>query len=397
MRWLILNTDYHRFLAQHYAAHPELCDASHAQQQSALVAARFGVSPFYAAGLRRLGHETRLVTLNNRYLQRAWARENGIWSDDLEHVPDVEFAAAQRETPSATHGASVAARARPACFLRPVRESSATDRQSWYEVLCAQVDAFEPHIVLNQCPEWTTPELLWALRGRGCRIVGQHPATPVDEIDCWPQHDLIVSSFPPTVADLRARGVRAELHRLGFEPALLRELPVAPPVDVAFIGNFYGIHSSRTRWLEDVCSAVPTVAVWSESVDHLAPDSPIRRCYRGPIWGRRMYATLAAARITLNHHGDVGPYANNLRLYEATGCGSLLITDDKRNLGELFDVGAQALAYRDAEECVALLRRYLSDEPARRRIAAAGQRRTLDSHTWSRRMEELDALVRAHL
>lgn len=394
MRWLILNTDYHRFLTQHYAHPPALRDATWNEQQAALRATAFGVSPFYVDGLNRIGHEAQLVSLNNRYLQRAWARERGLWFDDLEQDP---LAAGDAVSTRAGQGGLATRRqTRPATFLRPVRESSDAERRAWYEILCAQVEEFSPDIIVNQCPEWTTPELLRALRGRGCRIIGQHPATPLTEVDGWLQHDLVVSSFPPTVAMLRTMGVPAVLHRLGFEPDVLHDLPSTTPVDVAFVGNFYGIHSSRTAWLETVCETVPSVAVWSDRVDHLSPESPIRRAYRGPLWGRAMYAALAAARITLNHHGDIGPYANNLRLYEATGCGSLLITDDKRNLHEIFNVGEEILAYRDAQECVGLIRRYLDDEPARARIAAAGRRRTHTTHTWTQRMEELDAIIRAH-
>ena len=110
-----------------------------------------------------------------------------------------------------------------------------------------------------------------------------------------------------------------------------------------------------------------------------------------------MYGVLARSRITLNHHGDVGPYANNLRLYEATGMGALLLTDAKDNLGEMFHLGEEVLAYHDAHECAEMIQRYLDDEPERARIAAAGRERTLRDHTWSVRMRELLEILHPHL
>ena len=50
-----------------------------------------------------------------------------------------------------------------------------------------------------------------------------------------------------------------------------------------------------------------------------------------------MFRILASSRIVLNRHiTDARQYANNMRLYEATGVGSLLVTDAKENLADLF-------------------------------------------------------------
>ena len=63
-------------------------------------------------------------------------------------------------------------------------------------------------------------------------------------------------------------------------------------------------------------------------MERLAPGSPLRSAYQGAAWASSMYDKLFNARITLNHHiGISGDFANNMRLYEATGVGSLLLTD----------------------------------------------------------------------
>ena len=45
-----------------------------------------------------------------------------------------------------------------------------------------------------------------------------------------------------------------------------------------------------------------------------------------------MYDILNASDITINEHGAVAAYANNYRLYEATGLGTCLVTDWKETL-----------------------------------------------------------------
>jgi spore maturation protein CgeB len=113
----------------------------------------------------------------------------------------------------------------------------------------------------------------------------------------------------------------------------------------------------------------------------------------GVVWGSEMYDVLFRSQITLNHHGDVAPYANNCRLFEATGTGAMLVTDWKANLQDLFDVGHEVAAYRSAEDCARIIRHYLTQEEALRVMAKAGQARTLRDHTYRVRMRELVDIV----
>jgi spore maturation protein CgeB len=110
-----------------------------------------------------------------------------------------------------------------------------------------------------------------------------------------------------------------------------------------------------------------------------------------------MYGVLARSRITVNNHLDLaGPHANNLRMYEATGVGTLLLTDAKSDLGELFVPDQEVVAYRDSAECVKLISHYLDHPDERDEIARAGQRRTLEEHNYGRRMAELVEIVERH-
>lgn len=89
--------------------------------------------------------------------------------------------------------------------------------------------------------------------------------------------------------------------------------------------------------------------------------------------------------------------AGNIRLYEATGMGTLLLTDWKSNLPELFEVGREVVAYRSVGECAEQISYYLAHEEERAAIAAAGQRRTLTEHTIDRRMQELVGILEPYL
>jgi spore maturation protein CgeB len=111
-----------------------------------------------------------------------------------------------------------------------------------------------------------------------------------------------------------------------------------------------------------------------------------------------MYRVLASSRITLNRHIDVAEgQANNMRLYEATGSGALLVTDRARMLDELFDPGAEVVAYADEDDLVQQVTRLMADDESRLRIAEAGQARTLAEHSYRDRMRELEAMLEERL
>jgi len=188
------------------------------------------------------------------------------------------------------------------------------------------------------------------------------------------------------------------MNRMGFELRVLSQLKRGGSTfDVTFVGGFYSVHDSRVALLENLCERIEQITIWGPGIDRLSLTSPIRKCYVGQAWGREMYQILCNSKITLNHHGDIAPYANNCRLYEATGVGILLITDWKENLHEMFEPGKEVVAYRNAEECAEFIQYYLEHDEEREAIAQAGQERTLREHTWFHRMQELVDIVKKYL
>jgi spore maturation protein CgeB len=103
-----------------------------------------------------------------------------------------------------------------------------------------------------------------------------------------------------------------------------------------------------------------------------------------------MYSILKSSLITVNRHIDVAKnYAANMRLYESTGVGTMLLTDYKDNLHELFEIGKEVETYKTKEELADKVKYYLTHEKERGKIARAGQKRTLKDHTYEVRMKEL--------
>jgi hypothetical protein len=373
MRFLILTWDYAAFIRWFYTQHPGLEVRPYAEQIRVRNESLFSEPCFYADNLKKLGHEAHDIYVNNEYMQNTWAREHGFrfcehwqWKLRLRRglVP----------------------------WISRIKE------HRLYDILAAQIRYYKPDILFNQAMNTISSRFLQEIKPHIGLLIGQHAASPLPKGMDFSCYDLAISSFPPTVEHFRNKGLHAELHRLGFGPECLSCMDGKErPFDITFIGSFARIHSSRVTLLEALCSRFPQVKIWARDVDHLAPGSSIRNCYQGQAWGREMYTIFSRSKMTLNHHGDILPYANNARLYEATGMGALLITDWKENLHEMFEPGKEVVAYRSADECVELIQYYLNHKHEREAIAHAGQERTRREHTYYQRSKALVDIVERYL
>ncbi|PTN36372.1 glycosyltransferase [Desulfonatronum sp. SC1] len=81
--------------------------------------------------------------------------------------------------------------------------------------------------------------------------------------------------------------------------------------------------------------------------------------------------------------------AVNQRVFDVPACGQFLITDQRRQMDELFEPGREVVAYSDPEEIPDLIDFYLHHPLAREKIARAARERVLREHTYDLRMTSL--------
>src|SRR5438132_6009097 len=354
----------------------------------------FRMADFYSSNMQKLGQEAYDIHANNEFMQKAWVRHQGIGAEGPAGV-------GERVRGALRHARRLAART-PLWHLKPLFLPAlrALDRPapaSVYDILSRRIKQYRPDVLINHDMLQISSAFLREMKPYVRLLVGQHAAMPLGKAQEYGCYDLVISSFPPTVEFFQHNSIPAELNRMGFEPRVLACLPPREGTyEVTFIASFHGVHGGRRAFLEALCRQLDSRAqlhIWAPAVDQLPSGSPLRAHYRGGVWGRDMYHVLDCSRITLNHHGDVLPYANNMRLFEATGVGTLLLTDWKNNLGEMFVPGKEVLAYRTPEECAELIRYYLTHDEERQAVARAGQARTLRDHTYYQRMQELVGIV----
>jgi len=389
MRILVFNADYPRFLAWLYGRQPGLENASYATQMAARNASLFGVADFYSRNFAALGHSAAEIHVNNSWLQTAWAREHGLAMEQ-----PLATAAGGPPLPGWLQRAVAPFKPMLRPLARKVGLSPRLDAQA-EKVLLAQIEDFRPDLVLNQDIFYVDTSLMRRIKAIGSPILfGQVGIAPSRGED-WTVYDLMISQLPTTVKSLRALGVRAEVCQLAFEPGILDVLPEQPTVDidVSFVGTVSVDHQQRIALLEAVARRYD-LKLWGNRPQALPASSPLHRCYQGEVWGADMYQVLRRSRITLNSHIDMaGNEAGNMRLFEATGVGTFLLTDFKDNLDSLFAPGGEVAVWRSIDDCLAGIGRYLGDEAVRTAIARAGHERTMAQHTYRHRATEILAFA----
>jgi len=210
--------------------------------------------------------------------------------------------------------------------------------------------------------------------------------------------DVVFTSFPHYVEPFRKQGVKAYYQPLAFDARILDAIQDdGTRHDVTFVGGISALHIAGNQYLEIMAQNTP-LQIWGYGAENLPADSILRQRHHGEAWGLDMFTLLRKSRMTLNRHGEVAEnFANNMRLFEATGCGALLITDYKDNLGELFEIGKEIVAYNSPEECVELVKYYVAHPEEAEAIARAGQERTLRDHSYEKRMRQTAEILERHL
>ena len=132
------------------------------------------------------------------------------------------------------------------------------------------------------------------------------------------------------------------------------------------------------------------------------PRQPLRdlypgRCHNATL-GVDYFGVLNKSRVTFNKHTDHNKgIVGNLRMFEATGVGACLLTDNGRNINALFEPGREVVTYSSIDEVVEKVRYLLDHEDERAEIARAGQKRTLKDHTIFNRCQLIDDVIQSKL
>jgi hypothetical protein len=374
-RLLKTSSPYEGYVAWVYRTNPGLSEQPSAVQQSTLLRSGFGWGDGWKYYLEQTGaFEVQDVVVNAPAARHAWAKERGV-------------------------------------------TNATTTPEDFAERLVAE---FRPDIWFCHTHEFT-PEFMKRIlrRYKGIRLVIGYDGVRKHDVNFFRECHLVLTCLEETADFYAAAGLDSFLFRHSFDDRILAFLkPSASTYDVSFVGGVQLSrlgHNLRIDVLRRVAACLPLELFLSDrpsvqsallvATGYLRRGQALRlgshlrrfvalrmlaRSSRQGVFGIAMYEALARSRTTLNIHIDVaGREAANIRLFEATGVGTCLVTDWKDTLPKLFRPEDEVVTFRTADEAVDKLRYLLAHEATRASIARRGQARTLTTHRLQDRLREL--------
>ena len=349
MKIVFFTTYYEHYLKDFYRRAPHFDQKSYAEQYQQLTDDYYGIFSSYAKYLNRGKAKAEMIICNCKPMQRTWAKEN-----------NVKF-----------------------------------NEKNWrYAISLAQIKAMKPDIFFMSSMFEYYGEFLEEVRKYVPNIFGWI-SCPIPSGVRLNQMDLILTSLPTFVDDFRNVGVNAEFLTQAFDSELFSKLSKIQQrdIDFSFIGSFTKAHLNRIKAIQKLIDKTP-LKIFGTGINLIPDDRPLfqrlfskslaEKRYCGEAWGIEMFKALRRSKITFNSHIDISDnYAGNIRMYEATGMGTLLLTDGEKSKGKIFS-DQEVVYYKSIEDAIDKTNYFLSHEAERESIATNGQQKTFKDYNYEK-------------
>jgi spore maturation protein CgeB len=256
-------------------------------------------------------------------------------------------------------------------------------------------ETFYPDLVLSIKGEAVKPKTVeWIKKELGAKTALWYPDDPrffnslVKYIA--PSYDYIFTASEKATDMYKDIGCE-KIHFLPFacEPTVHNKLNLSESrstpnnLDVVFVGTYT---RRRGRLIKALEKAGIKVKVYGPYWRYFKRSNDVHN----GVYGPEMVKVFNLAKIVLNIHiEDDLPYKVNMRTFEATGCGSFLITDYAYGMDKLFEIGKELVVYADEDNLPKLVKYYLRNEEERRTVSKRAQEKAHDKHTYEKRVAEL--------
>ncbi len=403
-RFVKITSFYRDYLEYYYSRNKNESERSYSDQYRRLMYDSFAWADHFQKNLIKIGVDAYEIIYNAESLQNAWAREHGI-------------------------------------------------NLKGKELLLFQLKRIAPDVILFQDSNLFNGEWINYIRSQipKIKLIIGWCCNPFNsnQMNLSKSFDFMLTCSPLFNMQFIDRGIKSFQLKHAFDQDILKKIKITEimqTTDFLFTGSFIqssDFHNERTKIIENlldydvnikVLSKLnidqPTILILKQTSFILTkfllyigfeklvysslllkkfanlnqmPKNPkfskqLRTVVQDPVFGLEMFKELASSKITLNIHGGVaGNFAANIRLFEATGVGSCLITDWKTNLNELFEIDYEVVTFKTSEECVEKVKWLINHQAEREKIAIAGQKRVLKDHTFEVRAAQLDEIIRKKL
>lgn len=212
--------------------------------------------------------------------------------------------------------------------------------------------------------------------------------------------DLILSSTPVFVEKFNSMGIKSFYQLPAFDERVLTKIKsVKKDIPFSFVGGWSWVHINRKVAIEKLVENTP-IELWGYGylsrktfskrtlkyyTNLLFPskDEVLER-YNGEVWGIEMYEVLSRSLVTFNiHEALLNGRVGNMRMFEASGVGTMLLNDEGENLSSIFVPGREIETYTSIEDAAEKAKYYMNNPQKAIEIGKNAQQRTLRDYNYN--------------
>lgn len=278
--------------------------------------------------------------------------------------------------------------------------------------LADEVIGHEPDLMLHLTGLNVKPEQLERIRGHGIRTAIWFTDDPyyTDWTEQFaPHYDYVFTLESNCVEFYRKLGCKQVYHLpFAVSPKLFRPKPFEPHQrkDIVFVGTAYW---NRVELFDRLAPYLATKRTFICGLwwDRLTQYPKLRPFIRLGEWmsPEETSAYYNGAKIVINLHRHIDDDsinhnvkripANSInpRTFEIAACHTLQLTDHRNDLASSYEIGREIAVFRSPEELQEKLDYYLNHDEERMEIAYRGFVRTMQEHTYRRRLHRLLGII----
>ena len=279
------------------------------------------------------------------------------------------------------------------------------------DIVLKQIEKFQPDVCVIYPPEIFNDNILSQIRScvHHDLLIGGYDGMNRLSVFKYEGYDFVITCSKYISKYYYDNGIKSYPLEFGFDPKINNLLNANNHnlYNVTFCGSLFpNVHKQRFKLVSYLSKHTPIVissdyesdvkytifskktikSIFTLNQEYFNKYS-IHRRNIGAKYGIEMFQFLHDSKITINSHGDDIYFAANVRLYEATGVGTCLLTDWKENIAEIFEPNVECITYTTKEEAVDKIKFLLKHDDLRKRIALQGQRKTISNYTYNKRIE----------
>ncbi len=293
---------------------------------------------------------------------------------------------------------------------------SNVEELSEFEMLKKQIQHFDPDIIFVNYGKVPVEELRTFVKNGVFLIAWDGFVKPV--VNVYGKYDLVLTCLDSIANAYHKIGTKSEIFNFGFDKRVLDYVSTEKTERLNFVGNLTVVHADRQSFLKKIVASGLDISLYIGNFDQginpfsrtilreilqnkrikfLSDIYQFQRKNKGDKYGIEMYKTIAHSASTLNFHGDEVEKSCNMRLFEAPGLGTCLITDDKPGLDAFFKIDEEVIAFKNEADLLEKVK-YLQENPEiAHKIGLAGQKRIFKDHLWSHRVNDLLEIINKNI